>query len=151
MRKLILIPLLVGAIASLPVAAYPTGRVDTADHYPVVNDTTLIHVLDAGGNPVAGAAVTVVYRPESQVEQTDDVGITNAAGIVRWSPKDVGVVTINASWEDEAGAADGATANISVKFAAVPANGIFIMIFAGLLLLGGSAVRFWRLLRQPDA
>jgi hypothetical protein len=130
--------------------AAATGRIDTADQYPVVNSSTLIHVRDQYGRPIVGAAIRITYRPESQVEKTVAAGATNEAGIVRWTPDDVGVVLITAAWMEEDSTEGTASRNISVKFASLPASGIVIMILAGLLLLGGSVIRFARLLREPD-
>lgn len=149
-RSTALIVLLMGAVLVAPLTATAAGRIELGDEYPVIHKSTLIHVRDASGKSIEGALIDITYRPESQVEKTVTVGTTNNAGIVRWTPEDVGVVTISAAWTEEDSTAGTATSNISVKFASLPVDGIAIMIFAGLLLLGGSIIRFTRLLREGD-
>lgn len=141
---------LIVALLAAPIAgAAAGGRIDTAEKFPTVGRSTLIHVRNSLGRSVEGALISITYRPESQVEKTVSLGATNNAGIVRWTPGDAGVVTISAAWTEADSTAGAATSNISVKFASAPASGIAIMILAGLLLLGGSIIRFARLLREP--
>ena len=95
--------------------------------------------------PVSGAKVAVTYRPGSSVELTEEVGTTGPGGRLVWTPTTAGIALISATWDG------GETStNISVKFASVPAGGLIIMILAGLLLVGGSAVRIIRVMKSPD-
>lgn len=152
MRNTVLGLLLASVILAAPVTrAAAAGRIDTGDQYPVVGKETIIHVRDSSGRLIEGALIDITYRPESQVEKLVSLGATNQAGIVRWTPEDAGVVTIAASWTENDSTVATGTRNVSVRFASLPVNGLAIMILAGLLLLGGSAVHFIRLLREPDA
>jgi hypothetical protein len=152
MRNAALSLLLAIAVLAPPFAcAAANGSIETAKQYPVVGTSTLIYVRDAYGRSVEGARVDITYRPESRVEKSVSPGATNSAGIVRWTPEEAGVVTITAAWTEQDSIAGSATINISVKFASTPASGVAIMIFAGLLLLGGSAVQFARLMRESDS
>lgn len=151
MRSAVLRLLMLGAVLIAPLTCEAAaGSIDIADRYPVVNEPTLIHVRNSYGQSVEGAVIRVTYRPESRVETTDSLGTTNDAGIVHWTPEDVGVVTISAAWMEGDSTTGAATQNISIKFASTPANGIAIMVFAGFILLGGSIIRLSRLIRESN-
>ncbi len=118
--------------------------------FPVQKEKTEIHVLDASGNPVGGATIEATYRPGSRVSVVSPVGITDSSGGADWIPQHAGVVRIDARWRDDDGSEILATMNASVRFASTPIGGIIIMIFAGVLLIGGSIVHFARLIWGKD-
>lgn len=118
--------------------------------YPVEGERTELYVQDDDGNSVSGAEVMATYRPGSSVENTTTVGTTGRSGHMTWIPSTAGIVTISATWETEAGDTVTTTANVSVKFRSTPAGGLLIMFLAGLLLVGGSAVRILRVVRSGE-
>ena len=134
-----LVVLAAGSALALPAA----GEIVLRQKYPTQGNETQVFVQDDGGIPVSGAKVTVTYRPGSSVEETLEIGMTTAGGRLEWTPDKAGIATLNASWEG------GTTStNVSVKFPRTPLGGMIIMILAGLLLLGGSAVRITIVLRS---
>jgi len=123
------------------------GMIILPTRFPVQNEKTRIHLQTEAGNPIAGAHVTATYRPGSRVEKESEVGITDSGGGVDWTPEEAGIVAITAAFPNEEGNEVTVQTNVSVKFASTPLSGVLIMLFAGILLLGGSAVRFTRYIR----
>lgn len=118
---------------------------------PVQSEEVRIHLADEDGNPVGGATVEVTYRPGSSVSSTDPIGATDSGGTITWTPTDAGLATITAAWTPPGQAETTTSAQtVSVKFASVPIDGILIMLFAGVVLIGGSIVRISNLLRSPN-
>ena len=113
-------------------------------------EKTELYIQDDAGNPVAGADVSATYRPGSSVEETVSIGVTGKSGRILWFPAAAGIVTLAAAWTSAEGDTVTTSTNISVKFKSTPAGGIVIMLLAGLLLVGGSAVRILRVLRSGE-
>jgi hypothetical protein len=149
-RTFMVAAVLLAACSFTGTRASSSGRINLSQQFPTENQTTFIYVTDQSGKAVEGAEITVTYRPESRVEKTTVLGKTNRQGVVKWIPEDVGIVEITAVWKQDDGTSGETTRNVSVEFASRPKSGIFIMIFAGFLLLGGSAWRFIQLLRTPE-
>lgn len=118
--------------------------------FPIEGERTELYIQDDTGGPVPGASVRATYRPGSSVEEISEIGITGKSGRVNWTPAIAGIVTLAATWSTAAGDTVTASANVSVKFRSTPAGGILIMLLAGLLLVGGSAVRILRVLRSGE-
>ena len=117
--------------------------------FPTQGEPTRVRVVNRDGNVVAGAAVSVAYRPGSAVTREEDAGETGADGSLLWTPTDAGIATVTATWEAPDGSDRTSAVTVSVKFRSVPATGILIMLVAGLLLIVGSFVRVAILLRTP--
>jgi len=84
------------------------------------------------------------YRPNSETDSTELLPPTDPAGRVAWVPGDAGIVTLTARAPgDEAPVA---TLNVAVRYGRFPLQGLGIMILAGVLLFGGAALGFVRLL-----
>ena len=132
---------LVIVIVSL-LAGAASADVVLREKYPTEGENTELFIQADDGTPVSGAAVTVVYRPGSSVEATEAVGTTGPSGRLAWTPQTAGIAAVNAVWDG-----GDTSANVSVKFGGAPAGGLIIMVFAGLLLVGGSIVRIMRVLR----
>lgn len=122
------------------------GSIVLRTQYPVQNQATWILVQSDTGRPVAGAVVSATYRPGSSVSRLTEIGATDGTGRIEWIPVDAGIVSITAVHPDSLTPIQAST-NISVKFSSPPISGIIIMLVAGILLLGGSIVRFTRYLR----
>ncbi len=115
------------------------------DQFPTRGEATSIILQDADGLPVVGALVEAVYRPGSSVSQHANLGTTGTGGSLGWTPTEAGLVTLTATW-GEGTAAKSASLNVSVRFDSVPKMGLIIMVLAGLVLVGGSAVRMRRIM-----
>lgn len=133
------------AVAALGVVPCAAGEITLQTSFPTQGEATSLIVQDDDGAPVSGATVTATYRPGSSVEHVSEVGTTDEGGRIDWVPEDAGIATVAAQWgEDE----KSASTNVSVRFASTPAGGLIIMIFAGLLLVGGSVVRLSRVVKS---
>jgi hypothetical protein len=148
-------PLAAAALAALVAlaAAPPAGAAEivldrTAGYeraYPLRGEPARVTVRGDDGAPLAGAVVETLYRPNSQTTHAAWLAPTDAAGTTTWTPEDAGIVALIA----HQGAADGpvlASLDVTVRFGGFPASGLAVMIVAGLILFGGAAVGFVRLL-----
>ncbi|MBD3236294.1 MAG: hypothetical protein GF330_06310 [Candidatus Eisenbacteria bacterium] len=95
-------------------------------------------LLTTGEAPLAGAWVTALVRPNSEVSRLDTLGRTDAAGTVHWTPTDAGLATLTASRADSALC----ELTVAVRFPGVPALGLVMLLVAGLLLFGGNSYSF---------
>jgi hypothetical protein len=120
------------------------GTIFLQTQFPVQKENTRIIVQTEAGNPIPGAKVTATYRPGSRVQADSEVGITNSGGTVDWIPLEAGIVSISAEFPGAGGDDIQLQTNVSVRFASTPVSGIVIMLLAGILLIGGSIVRFSR-------
>lgn len=133
------------ALASIP-APCRAQEIGLGDTFPLRGATETLTVTDAGGQPVAGAVVTVTYRPNSQTSKSHDLPPTDAAGRTEWSVEDAGIVTLSAKSVDGESLA---SLNVAVRFGGMPGTGIAVMIVAGGLLFGGVLLGLVLLLRKP--
>lgn len=95
----------------------------------------------------AGAKVSklkVTYRPGSKTSKSVEL-TSQTAGVFAWTPTSPGLVTVAAHVEGQAKAL--VTKNFSVRFAEGSVLGIFVMLFAAILLFGGAAISIRALLR----
>jgi len=129
-----------GLLLALPAWA----GIDTTPAVPTDGQTTTVTVSDAEGNPVAGMKVVAIYRPGSEVSQTEDLGTTGEEGTMTWTPTGAGVVTLKTVPGDTMTAAS--TRNLSVRFDGIPVPGLVILLAAGAILYGG-VIRGFRSLR----
>lgn len=109
------------------LASPAAGEIMISPEVVVAGKTAKISV-ELGGAPVAGAAVVAIYRPGSQVPETDEIGVTSERGTVDWVPRAGGLVRL------QAGAS---TKDVGVRFPRFPWTGLLILIAAGGLLAGG--------------
>ncbi len=136
------------AVAAGPVLGQATGApaVVADDPFPLRGETTEIRVEGADGRPLAGVALRARYRPNSETAHTAEMGVTDAAGRVEWTPDDAGVVLLEAG----DAAAPIAQHRVSVRFGGFPPLGLLVMVVAAALLFGGAALGFWWLMRGPE-
>jgi hypothetical protein len=144
-------PFLLVLVSLALVNAPAYGSIVLDEQYPEQDKPARIQVTDSDGNLVPGASVAVTYRPGSKVSKTAEVGRTADDGAVEWTPQDAGIATITASWTGSGEATVTASRTVSVRFSSPPMEGILIMIVAGVLLIVGSIVRIYKLLRAPEA
>jgi len=118
--------------------------VRTGDRFPTRGRPTLVFVEASDGTPAAGAEVSAVYRPGSEVPHAECVGVTDGVGRVSWTPVQSGIVCLTAAWTDSAGR-HASQCNVSVRFDRVRAEGVIVAILAGMILYGTVAYGFGRL------
>jgi hypothetical protein len=130
-----LVGLLLAGTGSPPVLQNLEGS-------PVEGRELILHLRDGGG-PAGGVAVKVSYRQNAHrsLAHEQEIGTTGEDGTVRWTPMEAGVVVL--SWE-------GGSENVSVIRSATPLTGVIVAIFAGILLLGGTGLSFYRMLTEGD-
>jgi hypothetical protein len=82
-------------------------------------------------------SVITTYRPNSAIPIVDTLTVGGFTS-VRWTPERAGVVRVSVP--------GGPSRNLSVRFAALPVSGLFVLIVAGLILFGGAAWAMRKLL-----
>lgn len=130
--------------------AAATGEIILDRAFPTHKEQVRIRVTDDAGDPVSGAVVSVTYRPGSSVSATDEIGRSSDGGMLQWTPMDAGLATITATWARPGQDEVSSSTTVSVRFQSPPVGGILIMVAAGLVLIVGSVIRVYRLLRTPD-
>ena len=118
--------------------------------FPVHLEQVTVNVQDSAGKPAAGAQMSVTYRPGSRVAHTDVIGVSTDRGSLDWTPATAGIATLTATWTEADGIEQSASTNVSVRFRKLPIDGIIIMIVAGLILIVGSGVRMYKVIKSPD-
>jgi hypothetical protein len=118
--------------------------------FPTHLEQVKVQIHDSAGLPVENAQLSVTYRPGSRVAQSDIIGKTSVDGSLNWTPAVAGIATLTATWNDRDKVEQTTSTNVSVRFRQLPLGGIFIMIAAGLILIVGSAIRMYRVIRSPE-
>jgi len=111
--------------------------------YPRQDQPVTLIITDNNGQPVSGAVVSVEYRPNSSVPKLEDAGTTDTLGRLTWTPIDAGIATVKATYGEIS-----TSQNIAIKFSKFPLSGLFIFLFAGILLYGGIAFSYIKLVSQ---
>ena len=139
-----LVHALLGVIALATLAAPAAGAVEIAlsDDYPLRGEPVTVTL--SGDDATAVRALRVTYRPNSQTLHEETLAV--AAGAVEWTPRDAGIVRLEALDGDQAALQ---TRNAAVRFGRFPAPGIAVMSLAAALLFGGAALAMVALLRAP--
>jgi len=79
-------------------------------------------------------------RPGSRVSETEDLGSTTGGGLIVWRPREAGLVRLEA----EGPGGETAVRDVSVRYRSVSPGGIIVLASAGLILLTGMLVGFFR-------
>jgi hypothetical protein len=133
--------LLVFLLAVVPLAAQPA--ITTDEVYPVRGQQVTVFVTD-GDEPVAGALIEVLYRPNSSTLFTEMLQPADEAGVTSWTPRDAGLANLSLMGPD----GPEARISVSIRFDRFEARGWIIMLFAGIFLFGGAALGMLTLLRE---
>jgi hypothetical protein len=127
------------------------GSVVVEERFPTQEERVRLFVVDQAGKPVAGASIEVTYRPESSVRRIETIGKSGQSGSIDWVPTEAGIATLKAAWTGPDRSEMIATADVSVRFRSPPIGGILIMIIAGIVLVVGSVIRMYNVIRTPQA
>jgi len=130
-------------LSAVPAAGGVAAQIRLAETYPLEGQPTVIEVLD-GGVPVAGAAVEVLYRPNSEAATLEMIGTTDARGRIAWVPSNAGLAQVTAL-VPAGGQALGV--DVAIRWSRMPASGLVILVVAAILLFGGAALAFHLLVR----
>ncbi len=146
MREWMRVSVLTLCLTALP-SPVSAQSIELDEQYPMREQPQRVVVM-RDGRPLPGVVVTARYRPNSETSFTETLAPTDSAGSVLWTPRDAGIVTLEAraSTVDEAPIA---THDVAVRFERFPPAGLAIMIFAALLLFGGAGFGMTMLLRGP--
>ena len=89
-----------------------------------------------------GVEITATYRPNAHesIRHSNVIGTTDGNGNLSWTPEESGIVV--PSWK-------GGEKAVSVRNRTTPLSGVIIMIFAGIVLIGGMLRYFIQMMRQP--
>lgn len=123
----------------LATAVAAAAELQPLDEGPIRGRSTTLSFVD-GDTPAAGLTVTATYRQGAHavLQRVQEIGTTDGAGRVAWTPEQAGVVVL--AWE-------GGTHNVSVLYGDIPPRSVAVAILAGLLLLGGSVYFFVQMIR----
>ena len=139
------------AMGSLAAEARGQGSIILDEQFPTKEKQVRVLISDDDGEPVGGASIEITYRPGSSVEKVDPIGVSEQDGSIHWIPAEAGIAQIQATWSGSGQTEVSATTSVSVRFGSPPPAGIVIMVVAGVLLVIGSAVRMFNVLRSPQA
>jgi hypothetical protein len=127
------------------------GSVVVQERFPTKEEKIRLFVVDQTGEPVAGARVEVTYRPGSSVRRVETIGNSGQDGSIDWVPTEAGIATLEAAWRGPGRSTMVATTDVSVRFRSAPIGGILVMIIAGIVLVVGSAIRMYNVIRSDQA
>ena len=127
------------------------GSVVVEERFPTQEAKVHLFVVDQAGEPVAGASIEVTYRPGSSVQRVETIGKSGHSGGIDWVPAEAGIATIRAAWTGPDRSEMVATTDVSVRFRSPPISGILVMIIAGVVLVVGSVIRMYNVIRTPQA
>jgi hypothetical protein len=127
------------------------GSVVVGERFPTKGETIRLFVVDQAGEPVAGARVEVTYRPGSSVWRVETIGKSGQDGGIDWVPTEAGIATLKAAWMGPDRSEMVATIDVSVRFRSAPIGGILVMIIAGIVLVVGSVIRMYNVIRSHQA
>ena len=109
-----------------------TAQILTAPE-PPVSGRPMTVTVELDGAPLAGARVVAVYRPGSRVAESEEIGVTPESGTLEWTPRAAGLVRLRAEKPEGVVVAR----DVGVRFARAPLVGLFVLVAAGVILLGG--------------
>lgn len=148
MRDLTRLLMLTICLPALVIPSFAAAQsIEIEEQYPMRRQPQRLVVMQQA-RPLAGAVVTARYRPNSQTSFTETLPPTDRDGSVTWTPRDAGIVTLEARTA-AAGETPVATLDVAVRFEQFPPSGLAIMIFAALVLFGGAGFGMAMLLRGP--
>lgn len=119
--------------ATLLSGPFASAEVSVSEEVLTRGRAVTATVVDESGAPVVDGVVRALYFPNSKVEREVEVGTTDAAGQVEWTPSHPGIAVLSASSDDTSHG----SSSYSVRFDGVPASGLAVFVVAATILLGG--------------
>ena len=140
-----LLPLLLTLLLTATATAAELRPVEVD---PMPETVTTLAFVEENGLPGVAYVVRARYRENAHetLQSTQELGTTDLAGEVAWTPERSGVVVL--AWEKPGVEGSAGSQNISVVYDGFPPLAIAIALFAGLLLLGGSVLFFLQMMRE---
>lgn len=125
-------------VVALAVTAHAQSTLTLSGDQLVEGRETILSVVDATGNPVAGIQVDALYRENAHpsIRHTQNVGKTEPDGTRTWVPDQAGVVVLR--WTLPGAQEPAGKLEVAVRHDGIPGAGIAVAVIAGFLLLGGS-------------
>lgn len=113
----------------------------TAEPFVHGRTSTLV-VQDDEGKRWPDRAIDVVYYPGADIAERESLGVTDARGEVRWTPRFAGLSRIEVLDEGDSPGASSVVESrvVGVRFRRVPAVGLAVFVLACALLFGGLAL-----------
>ena len=129
-------------LAGLLAPADPPAELVPLEAAPIEGQSVTL-IFRAGDAPAADLGVKAIYRENAtaSIRRELDLGKTDSAGQLQWTPDAAGVVVLTWGETEE-------KETLSVAYASTPAGAVIVAVFAGLLLLGGSALFFVLMMRD---
>jgi len=128
----------------LAAAAAAGAELEIGADHPVRGEPVTIRLTGAEGE--GPFTLEATYRPNSQTERTETVGLFDGAGEALWTPRDAGITRLRALGPEGEELWSG---NTAVWYPSLSVSGILIFLFAGFLLFGGASISMRRAL-GPD-
>ena len=129
------------------LAAGTVGAVDLELEVPNPTRGDPVEVTLTGAGEEGPYSLRAVYRPGSQTETEEEVGLFTGGGSLDWTPRDAGITRLVVSGPD---GIERVGRNVAVRFESPPASGLAIFFFAGLLLFGGATLAVRRALEVGE-
>jgi hypothetical protein len=85
----------------------------------------------------------VTYRPQSQIAIMEGLPNADSTNLITWTPERAGLVLLSSP--------AGGAQYVSVRYASLPWSGLFMLILAGTILIGGAGLSMYRLLQAEAA
>jgi hypothetical protein len=85
------------------------------------------------------------------VRRVETIGTSGPDGTIGWVPAEAGIATLTAVCKGPDRSEIAATTDVSVRFRSPPLAGVFIMIIAGIVLVVGSVIRMYNVVRTHQA
>lgn len=143
MKKLVFSVILMISAAGSSAAVVELGCLDDFPQVGVDQEVAL-----SGVDHPELLSLWVVYSPNSETQEEAEIGRLSESGEIAWNPSRFGIATLSA--RDESGSTI-ASANVAIVYSSTPLSGVFVMIFAGVLLFGGAVVSLTLVLREGTA
>ncbi|MCB1152907.1 MAG: hypothetical protein H6684_01550 [Deltaproteobacteria bacterium] len=140
---------IVAAVLAISTSAWAGSMTIDPTHPKVGEAATITVTLDEDPGPVS---LSVTYRPNSRTEHSvKESAFTPTDGLTRsmqWTPSDAGITALAVVPEGEDAKAVAST-TVATRFSGIPISGVFIFLFAGVVLFGGMAWSI-RIVMQHD-
>lgn len=122
-------------VALLMIYSTAICQINLSTEFPLIGEDVVITV------PNEALELLVTYRPNSAISQTDTLMRESFTSDFHWKPVSAGVVALSSGKLSK---------NVSVRFKKASTGGLVVMIFAGIILLGGATGSMISMLRKKS-